>query len=32
MLMEQILYSKPDEVLEIGIKGLMNIIDGCKEK
>ena len=25
-------YSKPDEVLEIGIKGLTNIIDACKEK
>ncbi len=25
-------YSKPHEVLEIGIKGLMNVVDACKEK
>ncbi len=25
-------YSKPHEVLEIAIKGLMNVIDACKKK
>ena len=26
------LYDKPDLVLEVGVKGIINIIDFCKDK
>ena len=25
-------YTKPTEILDVAIKGILNIIDGCKEK